>query len=289
MLTLGLALLISSLGPQQQPAATPRDALAHARLAYNEHRYDEAIAAASDAAKAPDLADSATVVLARARLERYHASDAERRDAADLDQAREALKSVDAAKLSASDHIEFLVALGESLFFDTPPSYSAAAEMFESALARADSATGAAREALFEWWAEALDRNAQFVPEAERRPLYTRILRRAESEIGRDPQSSVAVYWIAAASRGADDIERAWGAAIAGWIRAGALGPRGVTLRADLDRLVINVILPERARLLAPGGDAQSALTIYKAQWEEIKKKWARDSPPVAATSSPGS
>jgi hypothetical protein len=107
-----------------------------------------------------------------------------------------------------------------------------------------------------------------------------RILRRAETELARDPQSSVAVYWIAAASRGADDLERAWGAAVAGWVRAGSLGPRGVTLRDDLDRLVVNVILPERAQQLAPGGDAQSALTILKAQWEELKKKWQRDSYP---------
>ena len=259
---------------------TPRDALAHARLAYNEGRFDDAIAEAADAGKSPELADSAAVVLARAHLERYHVSDSEHRDTSDLERAREALKGIDAAKLSASDHIEFLVGLGESLFFDQPPRYSAAAEMFESALARAEAAPSPARESLFEWWAEALDRNAQFVPAAERKPLYMRILRRAETELARDPQSSVAVYWIAAASRGADDLERAWGAAVAGWVRAGSLGPRGVTLRDDLDRLVVNVILPERAQQLAPGGDAQSALTILKAQWEELKKKWQRDSYP---------
>jgi hypothetical protein len=279
VLTLGLVLVLS-LAAQPQAAVTPRDALAHARLAYNERRFDDAIAEAADAGKSAELADSAAVVLARAHLERYHVSDSEHRDASDLDRAREALKGVDAAKLSASDHIEFLVGLGESLFFDQPPRYSAAAEMFESALARAEAAPSAARESLFEWWAEALDRNAQFVPAAERKPLYMRILRRAETELARDPQSSVAVYWIAAASRGADDLERAWGAAVAGWVRAGSLGPRGVTLRDDLDRLVVNVILPERAQQLAPGGDAQSALTILKAQWEELKKKWQRDSYP---------
>jgi hypothetical protein len=149
--------------------------------------------------------------------------------------------------------------------------------MFEVALARSEAAPTSARESLFEWWAEALDREAQFAPATERKPLYTRILHRAEGELARDPQSSVAVYWIAAASRGTDDLERAWGAAVAGWIRAGSLGKRGVTLREDLDRLVVNVILPERAQQLAPGGDAQSALTILKAQWEELKKKWERD------------
>jgi hypothetical protein len=279
-MTAGFVLFLSLIA-QPQAAVTPRDALAHARLAYNQHRFDDAIAAAAEAGKSPELADSAAVVLARALLERYHASDTEHRETGDLDRAREALKGVDAAKLSASDHVEFLVGLGESLFFDQSPRYSAAAEMFESALARAETSPNTARETLLEWWAEALDREAQSVPEADRKPLYARILRRAESELARDPQSSVAVYWIAAASRGAEDLERAWGAAIAGWIRAGSLGPRGVTLRDDLDRLVVNVILPERARQLAPGGDAQSAFTILKAQWEEIKKKWERNSMPV--------
>ncbi|HKV99363.1 MAG TPA: hypothetical protein VJN96_06050 [Vicinamibacterales bacterium] len=287
-MTAGFVLFLSLIA-QPQAAVTPRDALAHARLAYNEHRFDDAVAAAAEAGKSPELADSAAVVLARALLERYHASDSEHRETSDLDRAREALKSVNAARLSASDHVEFLVGLGESLFFDQPPRYSAAAEMFESALARAESSPSTARETLFEWWAEALDREAQSALEADRKPLYTRILRRAEAELARDPQSSVAVYWIAAASRGAEDLERAWGAAIAGWIRAGSLGPRGVTLRDDLDRLVVNVILPERARQLAPNGDAQSALTILKAQWEELKKKWERDSTPLAVVPCPGS
>lgn len=268
-------LIFFSLVGTSQTAATPRDALAHARVAYNDHRFDEAISAATEAAKAADLADSAAVVLARAHLERYHTAEAEHRDTADLDQAREALKGVDASRLSASDHLEYLVGLGESLFFDQPTQYSAAAEMFEAALARTDAQPTSARETLFEWWAEALDRQAQFAPEAERKPLYTRILRRAEAELARDPQSSVATFWIAAAARGADDLERALGAAVAGWIRGGSLGARGVTLRADLDRLVVNVILPERARQLAPGGDVQSALTLLKAQWDELKKKWS--------------
>ena len=173
---LALALLVTAASPQAAPA---RDALARARSAYNAHRYDDAIAAAEEARKAADLADEAAVVVARARLERYHASDAEHRDTADLEAAREALKTVDVARLLPRDYVDYLVGVGESLFYEQPPRYGAAAEMFSAALSRADSATPDLRAPLFEWWAQSLDREAQFEPEAGRKPLYERILRRA--------------------------------------------------------------------------------------------------------------
>ncbi len=272
MQTLALALAVLA-GLQQSPS---RDALAHARVAYNEHHFDEAIAAALEAGKSPEQADPAAVVLARAYLDRYHESDDSHRDAADLDHARDALKGVSAEKLAPRDSVEYLVGMGESLFYDEPPQFGAAAEMFEEAMRHEDVLPADARDTLFEWWANALDRQAQFVPDADRKPLYERILHRAESELTRDGSSTVAVYWLAAAARGADQLERAWGAAIAGWIRAGALGARGLTLRADLDRLVTNVILPERAKRLAPGGDPQAALALFKTQWEDLKKQWER-------------
>ncbi|HUL73233.1 MAG TPA: hypothetical protein VLT86_09030 [Vicinamibacterales bacterium] len=273
MTFLALALVIMA-APPQTPAA--RDALIRARTAYNAHRYDEAIAAADEARNAPDLADEAAVVLARARLERYHASDPEHRDASDLDAARDALKAISVDRLAARDYVDYLVGLGESLFYEQPPRYGAAAETFALALARAGTAAPDLREPLFEWWAQALDREAQFEPESGRKPLYERILRRAEDELARDDRSVVAMYWVAAAARGADDPERALGAAISAWIRAGTLGSRGETLRTDLDRLVTDAILPERARQLTPVGDAQSALVLLRAQWAELKKRWAK-------------
>jgi len=51
-----------------------RDTLSQAREAYNAARYDEAIAAARTAGAAPDFANSANVVLARAYLERFRRS-----------------------------------------------------------------------------------------------------------------------------------------------------------------------------------------------------------------------
>ena len=59
---------------------------------------------------------------------------------------------------------------------------------------------------------------------------------RLERELGQHPDSAAAAYWMVAAARGAGDPARAWNLAMAGWVRAG----RGaVTLRADLDRLVL--------------------------------------------------
>ena len=43
---------------------------------------------------------------------------------------------------------------------------------------------------------------------------------RMEIEVRIDPGSAPANYWLAAAARGAGDLDRAWHAAIAGWIRA---------------------------------------------------------------------
>ncbi len=276
MIIAGLSLALCLGVAQVAPPPTPHDTLARARQAYNEGRYDDAITAAAEAVQAPDLVDSASVVLARAHLERYHKSDAEHRDLADLDVARDALKRVESGRLSSRDQLEFLVAMGESLFFDQPPRYAAAAEMFDTALRRSNDASPEARETLVEWWAESLDREAQFVPEEDREGLYRRILARAEAELTRDDESAVAIYWIAAASRGTGDLDRALGAATAGWIRAGSLGERGAALRVDLDRLVTNVILPARAMQLAPGGDARSALSVLEQQWDELKKKWER-------------
>ncbi len=272
MKLLGIALAVLAL----QPQVPARDALARAKEAYNDHRFDDAISAATEAGKAPDVAAPAAVVLASAHLERYHAADAEHREPADLDEARAALKDIDASKLTPHDTVEFLVALGESLYLDQPPRYAAAAEMFESALAHSDSATVESRETLIEWWANALDREAQLAPEADRKAIYVRIRDRAQAELKRDDTSAIGLYWVAAASRGAQDLDRAWGAAVAGWVRAGSLGARGVKLRADLDRLIVNVILPERARQLTPSGNAQGTLTLLKEQWDELKRKWER-------------
>jgi hypothetical protein len=253
-------------------AQTPStDPLSKARLAYNEHRYEDAIAAAKEASKIPGQAEAATLVMSRALLERYRESVL---NAGDLAEARRLLKGIDPAKLSVRDGIEFEVGLGEALYLEN--SFSAAAEFFSNALERSAALDSEAREMVFEWWATNLDRQAQFGPPAERRPLYARILERADRELARRDTSAVASYWLAAAAQGVDDLERAWGAAQAGWIRGGYLGQRGAQLRVDLDRLVTQVILPERARHLTSEGDPRLALASFIEEWDALKSRWGR-------------
>jgi hypothetical protein len=264
-------LLALTIANPQAPSAEP---LTRARQAYNERRFEEAISAAAEAAKTPGLADAARLVTARALLERYR--DAAVPNETDLTEGRRLLKQIDPSKLSARDHVEFLVGFGEALYLEQ--SLAAAEHFFWMALARVGVTDAATRDLVFEWWATTLDRQAQF-GQSERRPLYARLLARAEEEATRRENSAVAAYWLAAAAVGVDDLDRAWGAAQGGWIRAGQMGERGAALRQDLDRLVRQVILPERARRLTLEGDPRAALDRYLSEWEEIKKRWGRESP----------
>jgi hypothetical protein len=255
--------------------ATP-DLLEQARVAYNQERYGDAIRLATDARRQIALAVPATVVFARAHLEQFRRSN----DPASLVAAREALRGVDAAKLPARDRVELLIALGESLYLDDEHSlddrFSAAAEQFEVALGQADTLDEHSRDLLFDWWAGSIDRQAQQGPETDRAALYGRVLTRATDELDRNPSAAAASYWLAAAARGTGDLPRAVGAAMAGWVRAGALGERGLELRVDLDRLMLQVILPERARELASEADPRPTLQLLETQWMQTKQKWAR-------------
>ena len=253
----------------QVPVADP---LTRARQLYNEGRFDDAIDSAQEARQIPSLSNAAELVLARAYLERFRKV----RAAEDLSAAREALAKVDANTLPGREQVELTVGLGQAVYLDgcVDGCYGAAAELFERALGRADALDPPSRDRVFEWWAGALDRQAQYGPAPERKALYQRILRRCEDELDRNDRSAPATYWLAAAARGAEDYERAWGAAIAGWIRARYMGAAGVTLRGDLDKLVTDVLLRERARQLAPEGDARPAFAALTAQWDDIKKKF---------------
>jgi len=248
--------------------------LSDARRAYNEQRYEDASRLAEQATAIPSLAAAARVIGARAGLERFRQTG----DQTDLDTAREALKAVDVAALSPRDQVEFAIGLGVSLYLDDrypfDDRYSAAAEQFDLALGRGDLLDDASRDRLFEWWALSVDHQAQLDPASDRRPAYERIVARAERELARSPGAASASYWLAAGARGVDDLPRAWGAAVAGWVRAGSTGTRGDALRDDLERLIVQVILPERAGQLAAGGDARATLSSLLAQWEQIKERW---------------
>jgi len=267
-----MALLALLCSMAQAPVLDP---LSRARRAYNERQFDAAIDAAREARDLPNLANPAAVVLGRAYLDRYRAK-SDKSDVSDLEAARKALADVNPALLTPADRAEFLVGLGVSVYEDgcADECLSAAAELFDLALAAGGATDAAAREKIFEWWAGALDRQAQFGPDESRVATYRRILERAEAERARDLDSASAAYWIAAASRGVGDFNRAWGAAVAGWVRAKYLGPRGDTLRADLHRFVSEVLLPERAKQLVPDADPIPQLEILRKRWAEVTEKY---------------
>jgi hypothetical protein len=92
-------------------------------------------------------------------------------------------------------------------------------------------------------------------------------------ELGRNPTSAAASYWTVAALRGAGEPERAWDAAVATWVRARLLGDRSSSLRADIDRLMVHGIIPDRVRHLRQDAQAE-AESQFKADWELVKEKW---------------
>ncbi len=270
MARLATLFFAASLSASVSLGAVQNDPLARAHQLYNQHQYDAAIAAAREARLTPALANPAGVVLARAYLERFR----QRADAADLTAAREALTTVDAAKLTPRDRIEFLLGLGESLYFDDH--FGAAAEMFDLALAGTIAESPTPRDRVLDWWANAIDRQAQIDPDSDRKSSYRRLLDRMDRESHEHPESPVAAYWLVAAARGAEDFERAWQAAIAAWVRAPLCGDRDAAtqLRTDLDRLVQDALIPDRAHQLQPRGDARPLIATLAAEWNGVKEQW---------------
>ncbi|MEX2270819.1 MAG: hypothetical protein WD690_05080 [Vicinamibacterales bacterium] len=246
---------------------------AAARAHYNAGRSAEALALLQPVIVRPGEPARAALVAARALLERFRAST----DPADLATAREHLRAIDASALPAGERRELVVGLGEALYLED--AFAASAELFEAALAPSGPASlsGDARERALDWWATALDRHAQLRPQAERRLVYARIAERMERESREFPSSTPAAYWLAAAARGAGELDRAWAAAVAAWVRASMMSDRGAALRADIDRLVQQALIPERSRALglAPR-DAELAVAGMQAEWELIKKNWTR-------------
>jgi hypothetical protein len=246
--------------------APERDALSRAREFYNLRQYDAAIKAAEEARRVPAAMDVASLILGRAYLERFR----DRRDAMDLTEARAALMRVNPAKLSSRDSVELVIGLGETLYFDGQ--FGAAAELFEVALATPGGVEGGARDGLLDWWADSLDRHAA-AGASTRESAYRRMLHRTEEETQREPRSIAASYWLVVAAHGVGDSDRAWDAAIAAWVRAPDVSARAIELRADLDRYVNQVIIPERARRPTPAEEAARGSAL-RAEWEALKQQW---------------
>jgi hypothetical protein len=120
-----------------------------------------------------------------------------------------------------------------------------------------------------------VDRQAQGRPVGEREEIYGRVSARMAAEIAKDAGSTPAGYWLAASARGSGDPERALDEATAAWVRAALARDGGVALRTDLDRLVKEGILPDRAARLQVR-DHNQALVGMIGEWEAFKSAWTR-------------
>jgi hypothetical protein len=257
-------------------SALAADPLAEARRLYNLGQYETAEKLAREAAAIPARADAARVVLGRIQLERFRQS----ADPRDLTHARESLRMVDTAPLDAAERVELTIGLAESLYFEER--YGAAAQLFESVRQRSVLLGTRAHERVLDWWATSVDKQAQTRQADERPAIYARVLDRMAEEVAEYPGSTAAGYWLAAAARASGDVERAWHAAHAGWLRATLADDRGLALRTDLDRLMTQAIIPERAAKLAARSDLlarmdpKDAQSAMMAEWNAFKKAWSK-------------
>lgn len=261
------AILLFLLGLAPMAWAAEPPTLAKARALYNSGNYEGAIDAAALARRQPQWADAAALVIARSHLERYR----QNADAKDLVAARETFVTIKVSTLTPRDQVDLVIGMAQALYL--AESFGAAADLFQTALNRSSLLGARDRMMLLDWWATSLDREAQSRPVDRRRVVFERIGARMEEELRQDPGSWVANYWQAVALRGAGDIEGAWHAAVAAWVRSTLSPETTAELRADLDRLVMQALIPERSRVMAVR-DAQEAVGALRAEWDLLKQQW---------------
>lgn len=246
-----------------------QDALSEARRLYNSGKYAAAERFARTAAGQPRMANSARVVLGRALLELYRESASEQH----FTQARDALRSVDADQLDISERIELMLGVAQGLFLEDR--FAASADVLEPLIAASTTLGQAAHDRALDWWASALDRHASSRPFSERAAVYARITERMKTELLRDTGSAPANYWLVAATRGSGDVEGAWNVAMASWVRSILSRDHGVGLRGDLDRLMIQGIIPDRAARIG-GREPNMVIAGLVGEWEAFKAAWTR-------------
>ena len=263
MRSTGLAVFFVLMASPALYAADKLDPLSEARQLYNQRKFEAALAAAERARQTLAVADRANLIAARAYLERFR----ETGMSDDLMNARERLRRIDPKGFDTLERTEFIVGLGEALYLDE--SYGAAADVFATVLDNPNALPADSRDRVLDWWAIAVDRDVWLRQEPGREGAYQRIRARMRDELTARPGSSTAVYWLAAAARSQGDLQAAWDAVEAGWVRASLAIDRAAGLRADLDWLMLVGIIPERARELAqPTED-------LKRDWDKFKERWA--------------
>src|SRR5262249_44194644 len=185
-----LLLAAALAGAVSAPAASAADdPLSKARQLYNQKEFQAAVSAAEEARLLPGRADAADLVAARAYLERFRESEA----SDDLANARLRLRRLDPVKFDPRERAEYVIGLGEALYFDG--AYGAAADTFESILRAPDSIATENRERVLDWWADALDHDARPRPDIDRQAVYRTIRAKMDDELALRPGNSVASYW----------------------------------------------------------------------------------------------
>ena len=250
-------------------AGFAQDPLAEARRFYNLGQYEAAERLAREALRQPAGMNGARVVLGRIHLERYRQTD----NPLHLTEARSALREVDPQPLNPTERLELAIGLAETLYLEDR--FAAAADLFAPMLDSSMALGASAHDRVLDWWASSLDRHAQGRPVSERAAIYERIGQRAQLELAHDPGSGPANYWSVASVRGRGDVEGAWSAAMAAWVRASLGRDRGAALRADLDRMVIDGIVPDRAARLEVR-DPAPAIAGMLSEWALFKADWTR-------------
>lgn len=251
--------------PSDDAVTAPLDRVRHL---YNAGDYDEAIRAAVALLARPGDHDTTRLLLGRALLERHRSSARPE----DLAEGRQALRAIDPHMLADRDRVDLQVGLGEALYLDGE--YRPAALVFGTALEQSLWLSVDGREQLADWWATAMDRHAQTRPPEERAGIYLQVEERLARHLVEFPDSSAALYWSAAAALARGDLELAWDRALVAWVQGPATPDHGETLRADLDRLVVRALVPERVRRLPGASGGQDAANSLLAEWELIKEQW---------------
>jgi hypothetical protein len=266
------AVLVFALLSVAAPSAAGQSDLEKARAMYNERRFEESIAAAAIAKHKPDSAPSATLIEARARLERFRQNG----DAGDLGVARAALVSLNPRGLAPQEIIEWQIGIGTALFLENQP--GPAAEMFATVLPAArERLSSTELDKLVEWWASTVARVAESQTGSARKDAYTAMLSAVRQELERDPLSWPASYWLVVAARGAGNLDDSWNAAVTAWIRAGSQ-PEGVQVRGDLDRFVTQTLIPERAQARTgqrlDSKTTETEIAAQTEQWRALVEHW---------------
>jgi tetratricopeptide (TPR) repeat protein len=254
-----------------RPAAAQSD-LERARTYYNEGQFAEAIAAATSAISKPATANSARLIIARARLERFRRMG----DTKELATARRELVSLKPAGLAPQEAIEWQIGVGTALFLEDQ--LGPAAEIFATLLPSARARLSSEEyQKLLDWWGTAVSRLAESLTGDARKHNYERLRADARGELERNPFSRPATYWTVVSARGVGDLDEAWNAAITGWIRMSGQ-PDGQQLQADLETFVTRTLIPERAQArTGQRPDAKPTMTEISAmneEWRAVIGRW---------------